>query len=459
VKKAKMSYEFDAGDVLQSTLYPAMARTFRTAGFQWATQFAYDPMATAWNNTEYQTHYLNLAYTPSKAISLMIASRVFQRVARNHSFGTYPEDTLFDVFRLSYALDLSEMNSEREFYYSNTTETLPKKPEALEHIAGVGNSPLVEYDGNGAYFIDKVSEGLYRLEVMPDVIQLTDPFGRASPEREVRRVLWRNHRMSIALQGLDEGFYITSASGKKENVKGKEFDLTPGVYYLTKKKSGFRNWSKKRKEPLFEFYAPAAPKVINGNADNQKAVPVKSVKIKADADSVLLFHPAEDLSRVLYYNPDWRKHDIRFRNDSGARLRSWLVKEAEEEFLGWQAFIGDKMSASGNRMNQLLIRVQAAEATEFEVTLVGRTAEAFTAKVAAGAGLQFISIPLDQFQRDSFLLLPRPYPSYLPLWFRDKGSKALMAQEVERLEIRLGKGLATRKTYGVDILGVWLIKK
>ncbi|MHC2993686.1 membrane or secreted protein, partial [Pontibacter sp. HJ8] len=72
--KARMVYEFDAGDIAQPILYPAMARSFREAGFQWATQFAYDPLATAYGNTEYQTHYVNLAYTPSKAISLMIAS-------------------------------------------------------------------------------------------------------------------------------------------------------------------------------------------------------------------------------------------------------------------------------------------------------------------------------------------------------------------------------------------------
>lgn len=49
--KAKIVYEFDAGDVLQSCMYPAMARSFRKAGFQWVTQFAYDPMASAYANT------------------------------------------------------------------------------------------------------------------------------------------------------------------------------------------------------------------------------------------------------------------------------------------------------------------------------------------------------------------------------------------------------------------------
>ncbi|WP_222596962.1 cellulase family glycosylhydrolase [Chitinophaga pinensis] len=92
--KARMVYEFDAGDVLQPVMYPAMARSFRTAGFQWATQFAYDPMATAYANTEYQTHYLNMIYTPEKAISLLIAGKVFHQLPRNKSYGSYPADTL-----------------------------------------------------------------------------------------------------------------------------------------------------------------------------------------------------------------------------------------------------------------------------------------------------------------------------------------------------------------------------
>lgn len=61
-----MVYEFDAGDILQSNMYPAMTRSFRTAGFQWATQFAYDPMATAYANTEYQTHLPGITDTQIK---------------------------------------------------------------------------------------------------------------------------------------------------------------------------------------------------------------------------------------------------------------------------------------------------------------------------------------------------------------------------------------------------------
>ena len=68
--KARMVYEFDAADVGGSYMYPAMARAFRGAGFQWATQFAYDPLAMAYANTEYQTHFLNLVYTPEEGHQL-----------------------------------------------------------------------------------------------------------------------------------------------------------------------------------------------------------------------------------------------------------------------------------------------------------------------------------------------------------------------------------------------------
>jgi hypothetical protein len=135
--KARMVYEFDAGDIMESYMYPAMARSFRTAGFQWATQFAYDPLATAYGNTEYQTHYLNLAYTPSKAISLLIASKVFHKVPRLKTYGSYPTDSVFDDFHVSYLSSLSEMNAPDEFYYSNSTTATPKKHfEITTHCRG-----------------------------------------------------------------------------------------------------------------------------------------------------------------------------------------------------------------------------------------------------------------------------------------------------------------------------------
>lgn len=270
--KAKMIYEFDAADLLQSNMYPAIARSFRTAGFQWATQFAYDPMATAYGNTEYLTHYLNLAYTPSKAISLLIASKAFHRLPRLQRYGTYPADSTFDVFRVSYKNQLSEMNSAEEFYYSNTTATLPKNTSTLRHLAGTGSSSAVGYDGTGAYFLDRLEDGVWRLEVMPDAIYIRDPFERASPKKEVTRIQWQLNPMQVILPELSAGFTVKALNEGNRfspSVEGNRFMIQPGAYLVTRAGKDAGKWTPAASAGLWklgEFTAPqpfdTAPYVI-----------------------------------------------------------------------------------------------------------------------------------------------------------------------------------------------------
>ena len=235
--KSRMVYEFDAADVFQSNMYPAIAKSFRQSGFQWATQFAYDPMALAYANTEYQTHYLNLAYTPSKAISLLIASAAFHTLPRLKNYGGYPSDSVFDAFRVSYKAGLSEMNTAGKFYYSNTTATTPVNSQALTNIAGVGSSPVVIYSGTGAYFLDKVEEGVWRLEVMPDVVYVRDPFERPAPDREVTRVQWTTEPMQVLLPDLGSGFSIkglNEGNAYAATAGAAPFSIQPGTYLLVR---------------------------------------------------------------------------------------------------------------------------------------------------------------------------------------------------------------------------------
>ncbi|RNI28994.1 membrane or secreted protein [Rufibacter latericius] len=258
--KSLMVYEFDAGDVLGSYMYPAMAKSFRGAGFQWATQFAYDPLATAYGNTEYQTHYLNLAYTPSKAISLMIASKVFHQLPLRKSYGVYPADSVFDAFRVSYKESLSEINTPQVFLYSNTTKSKPVNAAKLTQVAGVGSSPVVQYSGSGAYFLDKLEKGVWRLEVMPDAIHIRDPFAKASPSKEVTRIQWQNQSMQIRLADLGETFTITAVNeGNNHSATAKAggFQVQPGTYLLTKKpKTGVKQDASFGNLLVKEFVAP-----------------------------------------------------------------------------------------------------------------------------------------------------------------------------------------------------------
>jgi len=261
-KYPKFVYEFSPSDIGKSaTMYVAMARSFREAGFQFAAQFAYDPLHAAYCNIEYRTHFLNLAYTPEKAIGMMIASEAFHAVPLNKSYGRFPKNNQFESFTLDAEKDLAEMLTDKKFLYSNSTKTVPEKPEKLEQIAGTGNSSIVKYSGTGAYFLDKLEEGVWRLEVMPDAFWLSDPFFVPYIDKEIAITVNRCQDMQIALPGLGEGFSIkglNEGNDKELRSEGNSFTITPGAYLLTKsgKKTGWNAASTWKNITLGEFHIP-----------------------------------------------------------------------------------------------------------------------------------------------------------------------------------------------------------
>jgi hypothetical protein len=261
-KKAKIVYESDPADITCSYMYPAMARTFRSKGFQWITQFAYDPMDLAYSNTEYQTHFLNLVYTPQKALSMKIAAEVTCSVPLYSKYPQYPNDTVFGNFHVSYNQDLSELNEPAKFFYSNHTHSQPVMPDSLKEIAGYGNSPVVQYEGCGAYFLDRLESGLWRLEVMPDAVQVRDPFEKASLKKEVVSILWNTWNMQIRLPDLGKNFSIKAIdkgnTGQSQSLDG-SFSVSPGVYLLDCRKHPETKWnvsSAWKNISLGEFAAP-----------------------------------------------------------------------------------------------------------------------------------------------------------------------------------------------------------
>ena len=260
-KGAKLVYEFDAADVGKSYIYPAMARSFREAGIQIATQFAYDPTYSANTNTEYNTHYMNLVYTPQKALSLMISSEVFHQIPMYKNFGRYPENTNFGNFSVNYQNDLAEYNTKNKFIYTNSTDSKPVSKNELKQIAGFGNSEVVKYEGKGAYFLDKLSKGVWRLEVMPDAIWVDNPFGHNSPKKIVGVVNWATWKMNINLNDLGTNFTIEAINDENNfspEINETSFSIKPGTYILSKKGIS-KKWSPNddwKNNKLNDFFAP-----------------------------------------------------------------------------------------------------------------------------------------------------------------------------------------------------------
>lgn len=456
--KSKMVYEFDAADVLQSYLYPAIARSFREAGFQWATQFSYDPMALADVNTEYQTHYLNLAYTPSKAIGLMIAAEAFRRLPRGKNYGRYPADSLFDVFRVSYRNDLSEMNAVDKFYHSNPTQTKPLQLSKLKSIAGVGSSSLVKYRGTGAYFLDKMDEGVWRLELMPDVVRLSDPFDHTSKQKTVARIQWQTHNMKLMLPGLGKGFSIipvNKGNSFYSPTKGYSFSINPGTYLLVSAGKGSRVHQKNAGVVAFnEFVAPPATEEKAGFT-HQKI----NQEVVASSGRLVLFDPSLDRNISTYpvFNQNFRNF---FLNENEQKFLHLSVTEfTREHTMGFQHFIGDRIRLSTKKFNTEDVIFIQAKALETEpltvkITLMDKDAVSVSATITLSKEFKEMQIPLKNFTPDSALLLPRPYPDFMPLRFQSAGMSIFKIADVEKLQITVGSELPAseyNKKYGIEI--------
>ena len=232
----RIVYEFDSPDLRTGTMYPAMARTFRAVGAQFAAMFAYDMLRTASRNLGWQTHYLSLVYTPRKAMSAIIAAEAMRRLPRMRSYGSYPQNTHFGDFHVSPDSNLSELVARDALLYAGSTRATPPDRAALRRIAGYGSSSTVTYEGEGIYFLDKVRPGLWRLEVYPDAVPVRDPFEPPSPDKVVTRAISRAWPMTVALPDLGTDFTvrpIMAGNPRTERAAAGAFIVTPGVYVLS----------------------------------------------------------------------------------------------------------------------------------------------------------------------------------------------------------------------------------
>jgi hypothetical protein len=563
--KVRMIYEFDVADLLPSYLYPAVARSFKQAGFQWVTQFAYDPLATAYGNTEYQTHFLNLAYTPAKAISFLIANRVFHSLPLK-DYGTYPADSVFNAYHVSYKQAMSEMNTATEFYYSGTTATVPAEVKKMEHLAGVGSSVPVKYQGSGAYFLDKLENGIWRLEVMPDAITVRDPFEKPSPSREAVHIQWQEQQMQIDLADIGNDFTVKGINATNEYTTvaaGQAFVIKPGTYLVVKKGKATANQADDKMMGnirLNEFVAPAAQNkeilvshtpLTEVSAGKSFVVNAKVINIDPADKVSLLFNrsagapAAIDMERA---GPNEYKAVVSEKQVvSGILNYRIIVRRANNDYIvfpgghkgdpyqwdntnteSWQTYIAtpggklvlfsataDRGSAnpyfpgfsrnggaqfiSGEKTGQLVFKVVAPTIrkgqamglqqyiadklkgrtgetasftkvvvrarqvsglpAKFRVALIHDDASAYAAYVDLSNDFKDIEIPLSAFRPDSSLLLPRPYPDFMPVWFKATSFPGLNLARADKLEFTVNSGTDPKQynqPLGIEVESVWL---
>jgi hypothetical protein len=132
----------------------------------------------------------------------------------------------------------------------------------LNEIAGYGSSPVIQYNGRGAYFLDKLENGIWRLEVMPDATCVTDPFGNPTLEKEASAIVWNTWPMTIDLPDLGSNYTLTGinkGNTLRQTVNNKQISVSPGTYLIVRKgiASSWKPEDKWNNILLNEFVAPS----------------------------------------------------------------------------------------------------------------------------------------------------------------------------------------------------------
>jgi len=190
--------------------------------------------------------------------------------------------------------------------------------------------------------------------------------------------------------------------------------------------------------------APSAPLPLFQARHDQERVEARGVASTAWTDYVTT--PAGDLALRLV------------QNAPRPGQASAATNPAEPAAV-LRAYFADKLAGRATDLagfKELIVRGRASEATTVKVVLMTKDATAYSASVQLGPEVQELRIPLASFRADALLLVPRPYPGFLPLSYQAANQHALKFTETEVLQVVLdGTAPATGQRY-IDLESVSL---
>lgn len=427
--KPRIVYEFDMPDTDTGYAYPAMARAFRSGGTGMACMFTYDMLATAGTNLGWTTHLLNLVYTPKKAASSVIAAEAMRRLPAGQTYGTYPANRRFGDFRVSYEEDLAELVAKDAFMYSNDTKSRPPSPKTLKKIVGYGSSPVVRYAGTGTYFLDKLRNGLWRLEVYPDVTQLDDPFDKPSKERLKFALGRRSRPMRITLPDLGRDFSVRAIDeGNSLNAKAKAatVNVWPGVYLLQGPKAGS---------------APAPSRIGHLGLREFVCPPAKTGPITVELPApppAAFFDPERDVPMLSASRSGEARNGPGRLVDGSAEGKKALALSTSArvpEDFSVSLYVGDRKLTG----SKLTVRLRGkAEGAKVRVVLVDRDGAAWAAVIPVTTEWQTVEIPFSEMKPSRWALLPQGFPGTWSYWAdQPSGPRTLRPSNIERLQFSL----------------------
>ena len=235
----KTVYEFETFFNQSAYLYPAMALYFRSLGVSSATMWTYTMQEYApWHSG---SHFLSLTCTPHKTASFMVAGEIFRHTEPGTAWNSGVNEQVGPNYAISRSRDLSIWSDEEQLIYTgDITQWAPVEISAgVKKIAGVGSSPLVEYDGTGMYFIEDNGNELL-ITVEPDHAWVGEPWNSRQKGLVSQLDYDAAHKMSVSMDAWPKGRYtLFRIDGDERTVISELSDLTgmtvsPGKYAVVR---------------------------------------------------------------------------------------------------------------------------------------------------------------------------------------------------------------------------------
>lgn len=447
--RSKFVYEFDAADMTASYMYPAQVREFREGGVQWAAMFSYDMLATAPWNLGWQTHLLNLVFTPKKAISALIAAKAMEALPRGKDWGNYPHNSAFGPVTVDWKGDRSIYYDGKTLLYSNSLPAdFEVEPHTLTQLAGTGSSSLFTYGGSGAYFLDKLADGVWMLEIYPGANQLQDPFQHApNLDRQIFEAETTGGWVTLSLPDLGEEFYILSCAEEGDRTnrlfasQQRGFHAETARYILAREPKLAQQYAEGRTE---DGSLKAALPLTEWAEFGYKAAP------SPRTEQTTLFQPKRDYNRLIFtrggfFSPSYV---VRLTEAGTLHLTSKDMRHREEHWFPADISVQHPIKAQLDSLD-----IQATDRPTLTIRARALTPSTTTLRVLVSEedfGSWGATLTLDEtwkeyrldaldFRPDRTPQLPQDWPGFAPYYRPDFGGTGhrIDWSEVENLYFSL----------------------
>lgn len=446
--RSKFVYEFDAADLTCSYMYPAQVREFREGGVQWAAMFSYDMLATAPWNLGWQTHLLNLVFTPQKAISAMIAAKAMETLPRGKDWGQYPHNSQFGPVTVDWKANRSIFYDGETLLYSNSlSDDFVVDPHRLKQIAGTGSSRLVRYNGSGAYFLDKLADGVWQLEIYPGSKQLQDPFQHhPNLDRQIFEAESSGGWVTVALPDLGENYVICRCSTDEKNhslIESQQggFAAETERYILAAKREMALQYAEGR------THGARLSAVLPYSEWEQAGYKEQTT---TDREELVLFDPQRDYDKLIFTRGGFFSPSFDKRLTKEKTLTLWAEDMSHREEHWFPADISaqhsikmqlDSLGLQASDSPQLTIRVRALTptTTTMRVLLSEEDFGSWGITVPIHEAWQEYTLRAQDFRPDRTPQLPQDWPGFGPYYRPDFGGTETFINwpEVENLYFSL----------------------